>query len=271
MHKDDSPSRHPASKDYVALNREGWTKANERYTGPSAHDTWAQEEITWGQWAVPEREVGILPDVARKEVVELGCGTAYFGAWLKRAGASRVVGIDVTPAQLETARQLDEEFGLGLELIEANAEDVPLPDESFDLAFSEYGASIWCDPALWIAEAARLLRPQGELVFMRGTTLRILCAPDVGKTGDQLQRPQRDMYRLDWEAQDEDDWEGVEFHPPTGEMLRILRTNGFELVDFRELYAPPDAVDHPWYDDPPVEWAKQWPAEEIWRLRLRPR
>jgi len=257
-----------AEPDYVAINREGWTRANAEYTDRSAHDSWAQEEMTWGQWSKPEREVGILPDVLGKEVIELGCGTAYFGAWFKRAGAKRVVGIDVTPAQLETARRMDEEFGLGLELIEANAEDVPLPDETFDFAFSEYGASIWCDPAFWIPEAARLLRPGGELVFMRGTTLRILCAPDQGKTTNVLQRPQKDMYRLDW---DEEDWAGVEFHPGTADMLEILRTNGFELVDFRELYAPEDAGDHEYYDDPPVAWAKQWPAEEIWRLRLRPR
>ena len=255
-----------AEKDYVALNREGWTKANAEYTDRTAQDSWAQGEITWGQWSKPEREVGILPDVTGKDVIELGCGTAYFGSWLKRAGASRVVGIDVTPAQLETARRLNEEFERGLELIEANAEDVSLPDESFDLVFSEYGASIWCDPALWIAEASRLLRPGGELVFMRGTTLRILCAPDQGKTTDRLQRPQNGMYRFDWE---DDDWSGVEFHPSMSDMLAILRTYGFELLDFRELYAPEDPATHEYYDDPPVEWAKQWPAEEIWRLRLR--
>ncbi len=254
--------------DYVAINRAEWTKANARYTDRAAHEAWAQTEITWGQWSLREREVEILPELQGKDVIELGCGTAYFGAWLKRGGARRVVGVDVTPAQLETARRMDEEFGLGLELIEANAEDVPLPDESFDLVFSEYGASIWCDPKLWIAEAARLLRAGGELVFMRGTTLRILCSPDEGKVGDRLERPQRGLYRLAWE---EDDDAGVEFHPGMGEMLAILRANGFELLDFRELFAPEDAVDHEYYFHLPADWAKQWPAEEIWRLRLQRR
>jgi len=249
--------------DYVAINREGWTQANAEYTDAIAHATWAQKEITWGQWSRPESEVRILPDVTGKDVIELGCGTAYFGAWLKRTGARRVVGVDVTPAQLDTARRMDAEFGLGLELIEANAEDVPLPDDSFDFAFSEYGASIWCDPALWIAEASRLLRADGELVFMRGTTLRILCAPDEGKTTDRLERPQKRLYRLDWE----DDDPGVEFHPGMADMLGILRANGFQLLDFRELFAPEDAVEHSYYDDPPIEWAKRWPAEEIWYLR----
>ncbi len=267
-HSASSSSGSVAEPDYVAINREGWTQANAEYTDRQAEGAWTQEEITWGQWSQPEREIGIIPDVTGKDVVELGCGTAYFGSWLKRlGGARRVVGIDVTPAQLETARRLNEQYGLGLELIEANAEEVPLPDESFDLVFSEYGASIWCDPAKWIPEAARLLRPGGELVFMRGTTLRILCAPDEGKTTDRLARPQRGQYKLVWE----DDDPGVEFHPGMADMLAILRENGFQLLDFRELYAPKDAGEHEYYDDPPVAWAKQWPAEEIWRLRLQPR
>ncbi len=52
-----------------------------------------------------------LGDVAGLDVVELGCGTAYLSAWLARRGA-RPVGVDVTPAQLETARAMQRETGL---------------------------------------------------------------------------------------------------------------------------------------------------------------
>jgi SAM-dependent methyltransferase len=255
--------------DYVAVNRDAWTQANAEYTDRRAREAWAQEEITFGKWEIPERELGVLPDLKGKDVVELGCGTAYFGAWLKRAGARRVVGVDVTPAQLETARRMNEGFGLGLEFLEENAEHTSLPDESFDLVFSEYGASIWCDPAKWIPEAARLLRPEGELVFMRGSTLSLLCLPDdvEGKVDERLLRPQNGLYKLEWSDEDP----GVEFHPPTSEMFRILRANGFELLDLRELYAPEDAVDHEYYDTVPADWAKRWPDEEIWRLRLQRR
>jgi ubiquinone/menaquinone biosynthesis C-methylase UbiE len=253
--------------DYVAINREGWTRANAEYTDARAREAWAQEQITWGTCGLPESEVRVLPDLGGKDVVELGCGTAYFGAWLKRHGARRVVGVDVTPAQLETARRMDAEFGLGLEFLEENAERTSLPDASFDLVFSEYGASIWCDPALWIPEAARLLRSGGELVFMRGTTINMLCMPDEGKVGERLVRRQKGLYRLEWTDEDP----GVEFHPSTSELFGILRSNGFELVDFRELFAPEDAVDHEYYSHVPAEWAKRWPAEEIWRLRLHRR
>ena len=206
----------------------------------------------------------ILPDLRGLEVVELGCGTAYFGAWLKRHGASRVVGVDITPAQLDTARRMDREFGLELEFIEANAESVPLPDAAFDLAFSEYGASIWCDPYKWIPEAARLLRAGGELVFLRNTDISMACAPDEGRTAESLVRPLRGMLRLDWV---EGGHASTEFHLPADELLRLLRHTGFEVVDFVQLYARADSVDHPYYDFVTAEWARRWPAEEIWRAR----
>ena len=251
--------------EYVLVNRAAWTRSNAEYTDRQARGAWAQEEITWGQWGAREDDVRVLPDVAGRDVIELGCGTAYVAAWLKRRGARRVVGVDVTPAQLETARRMDDEYGLGLELIEANAENVPLPDESFDLVVSEYGASIWCDPVLWIGEAARLLRVGGELVFLRGSTLQMLCMPEEGQVQERLARPQRNLYRLDWR----DDHPGTEFHPPTGELFRILRQSGFELVDFQELYAGERAVDHEYYSHVPAAWAKKWPSEELWRARRR--
>jgi ubiquinone/menaquinone biosynthesis C-methylase UbiE len=162
---------------------------------------------------------------------------------------------------------MEAEFGLGLEFIEANAEEVPLPDASFDLAFSEYGASIWCDPYLWIPEAARLLRPGGELLFMRNSTLEMLCSPAEGThVSESLARPQNGMHRLDWNDEDET---STEFHISASKMFQLLRQTGFDVVDFRELFAPDDAVDHPHYSWVPAAWAKQWPAEEIWRARKR--
>ena len=172
-----SRCKRPRIRPTISPTARSGPTSNANYTAaaPASH---GRRRPHWGVGNVPESEIKVLPDVRGLDVIELGCGTAYFGAWLKRLGARRVVGVDITPAQLDTAREMNEEFGLGLEFIEANAEDVPLPDASFDLAFSEYGASIWCDPYRWIPEAARLLRPGGELLFMRNSTLQILCSPD---------------------------------------------------------------------------------------------
>src|SRR5690606_22350047 len=104
------------------------------------------------------------------------CGTAYVCGWMARRGA-RVVGVDVSRGQLRTARRLAADHGVDLTLVQANAEDVPFPDESFDFAISEYGAAVWCDPYAWIPEAHRLLRPGGELVFLSNSTLSVVCSP----------------------------------------------------------------------------------------------
>ena len=255
-----------ALPDYALRNRAKWTVSNARYTAGRARESWAKD-VHWGVWHVPEADVQALPDVSGLDVIELGCGTAYFGAWLKKRGARRVVGVDITPAQLATAREMNLEFGLGLEFIEANAENVPLPAASFDLAFSEYGASIWCDPYLWIPEAARLLRQGGQLMFLRGSTLQVLCSPDGGNVGTALVRPQKGMLRFDWT--DDEDGPSTDFHISGSEMFQLLLKTGFDVVDFREIFAPEAAVDHPYYSYLPAEWAKRWPGEEIWRARKR--
>jgi SAM-dependent methyltransferase len=256
----------PELPDYAVINRSHWTKANAQYTGSRAAEAWAHQSVAWGVWHTPEDTVRMLPAVADKDVIELGCGTAYFGAWLKRLGARRVVGVDITPAQLDTARRLNEETGLGLELIEANAEVVPLPDRSFDLAVSEYGASIWCDPHLWIPEAARLLRAGGELVFLCNSPLSVLCSPDEGVVQESLQRSQLGLHRVEWPSDEDPE---ITFHLGHGDWLRLLRRHGFEVVDMIELFAPGDAVDHSYYSYIPAAWARKWPAEEIWRTRKR--
>jgi len=250
-----------SSEDHVAINRGVWTRWNEQYDAKAA-EAWAKDEIDWGIWALPESELRVLPDVTEMDVVELGCGTAYFSAWLAKRGA-RPVGVDPTPAQLATARRLQAETGIEFPLVEAGAEAVPLSDASFDLALSEYGASIWSDPYLWIPEAARLLRPGGLLVFLRNSTLVILCSPDAdGPAEERLLRPQFGMHRFDA-------WDGVEFHLSHGDWIRLLRVNGFEIENLIEVQAPSDAVTHEHYDYVTAEWARRWPAEEIWRVRKR--
>jgi SAM-dependent methyltransferase len=172
------------------------------------------------------------------------------------------VGVDPTPAQLATARRMQEHLGPVFPLVEAPGERVLLPDASFDLAVSEYGASLWADPALWIPEAARLLRPGGRLVFLTNSVLGYLCVPDVGMTTECLRRPQFGMYRIEWPEE-----LGIEYHLAHGDWIRLLRANGFEILDLIELQAPPDATTHGYYDYVSADWARQWPAEEIWVAR----
>jgi SAM-dependent methyltransferase len=246
----------------VAVNRALWTLVNAEFTDGRAQDAWAATELTWGLFDVPEHELGVLGDVAGLDVIELGCGTAYVSALLARQGA-RPVGVDLTAAQLDSARRCQTHFGPVFPLIEADAEDVPLPDGGFDLAVSEYGASVWCDPRRWVPEAARLLRPGGRLVFLTNSVLATLCVPATeGFAQDHLLRPQRGLYRTRWPGG------GVEFHPSHGDWIRILRDSGFVVEALHELYAPADSATPEYYDIATAQWATQWPAEDLWAARL---
>lgn len=249
--------------DSVTRNVADWTRANHEYTDAKAAEAWAKEEITWGVFGVPEAGLGPLGNVAGLDVVELGCGTAYFSARLAKRGA-RPVGVDPTPAQLATARRMQAETGVEFPLVQAPGEDVPLPDASFDLAVSEYGASLWAVPERWLAEAQRLLRPGGRLVFLTNSPLAILCMPDTGQAGERLLRPQFGMYRIEWP-----DSEGVEYDPTHGDWIRMLREHGFGVEALHELQAPEERATHTYYDFVTVEWARQWPAEDLWVARKR--
>ena len=252
-----------AEEDSVAANVAQWTATNAEFTDGAAERSWNDPELKWGVFGIPE--FGVLGEVAGLDVVELGCGTAYFSAKLARRGA-RVVGVDPTPAQLETARRMQAESGIEFPLVEAPGEDVPLPDASFDLAFSEYGASLWADPQKWIAEAARLLRPGGRLVFLTNSMLAHLCTPDLDNDpiANRLVRPLFGQYRTKWP-----EYPGVEFHISHGEWIRILRENGFVLDALHELRPGEDAQTHRYYFTTPVEWARRWPGEDLWEAHLR--
>jgi SAM-dependent methyltransferase len=252
----------PELPDSIAANIAEWTKGNAEYTDKQAERAWQPQEVAWGVFGVREDAIGSpLGDVSGLDVVELGCGTAYFSAHLAMRGA-RPVGVDPTRAQLDTARRMMEVSGIRFPLVEAPGERVPLPDASFDLAFSEFGASLWADPALWVPEAARLLRPNGRLVFLTNSFISYLCAIDEGGTSETLQRPQFGAYRMHWPGET-----GIEYHLAHGDWIDVLRGSGFEIERLIELQAPPDAAGHEFYDYVPPEWARKWPHEEIWVAR----
>lgn len=259
----DDPSRLP---EHVRANREAWDGYAHEYVEPGRKN-WGQPEPSWGIWSLPESELRLLPDdISGQDVVELGCGTGYVSAWLARRGA-RPVGIDNSPAQLETARGFQREFGLEFPLHLGNAEATPFEDASFDGAVSEYGAALWADPYAWIPEAARILKPGGWLLFLTNSPLVVITIPDEGDTeqpaGEMLLRPYFGMHRTTWVGDS-----SVEFHLPHGEWIRVLRGAGFEIERLLEIQAPADATTR-WTGIATPEWAGKWPSEEAWFARKR--
>ena len=242
----------------IAVNRALWAVLNERFTDAAAEEMWGRPEAVWGLFATPERDLGVLGDVRGLDVLELACGTAYFSAWLARAGAATVA-VDFSAEQLATAKRLQRRLGPVFPLAQGDAERVPLASGRFDLVVSEHGAAAWCDPERWLPEATRLLRPGGRLVFLTNSHLSALCVPaEEGVAEERLVRSHRDAYRVRWPGG------GIEFHPSHGDWVRLMRGSGFVVEAMHEIYAPPDTGDHPFYEIVSSAWAAKWPAEELW-------
>lgn len=123
-------------------------------------------------------------------VVDCPCGAGPALRALPPGAGVRYVGADLSPSMLRRAGKRAAARGLGeVELVAADATDLPLEDGSADLFLSHWGLHCFGHPAAAVAEAGRLLRPGGRLVgscFVRGSdTLRqrLLVRPHVGDFG----------------------------------------------------------------------------------------
>lgn len=250
---------------HVEENRRYWDEYAPEWVAEGER-AWASEEPSWGVWRIPQSEAALLPDdMGSLDAIELGCGTGYVSAWMRRRGA-RVVAIDNSANQLATAKRLAEHHGISdIEWIHGNAEQVDKPDASFDFAISEYGAAIWCDPRVWVPEAARLLRSGGRLVMLGNSPLAMVCVPPDGSdVGYRLHRSYFDLGELDW-TEVEIDPGGIEFNLPISAWFELFTSTGFSVENYLELRAPAD-FGGTRFATPP-EWAHHYPSEQVWFLR----
>jgi len=254
------------SRNQVGVNRATWD-GNAPDWVEKGREAWARSEPIWGR-GTPESELLLLPDVGGLDAIDLGCGTAYISAWLARRGA-RVVGLDNSSQQLVTAKMLQGEFNLHFPLVHGDAERLPIADGSFDVATSQYGAALWCDPYSWIPEAARILRKGGWLMFETLTPSVMMCFPtgdDSAPVDAALHRDFFGMHRFEWHNE-HGVIDAIEFHLGHGDLIRLLRSSGFDVENLSELQAP--ETGDLWPEDIPHEWAKRWPSIEIWKARKR--
>jgi SAM-dependent methyltransferase len=198
--------------------------------------------------------------VAGKDVLEFGCGAAQWSILLARQGA-RPVGLDNSERQLEHARRLMAAAGARFPLVHASAEDVPLPDASFDIVFCDFGAMTFTDPYRSVPEAARLLRPGGLFAFSHVSPLMDLCwAVSEDHVGRELVNDYFTLRRF--EGPDG----SVTFQLPYGAWIRLFRTQRLLVEDLIELQAAEGATST-YRSQEEYEWARRWPSDVIWKLR----
>jgi SAM-dependent methyltransferase len=246
--------------DHERQNRAFWDADADDYQAEHAPDLDA-EPRGWGVWRIPESALGVLGDVRGLDVLEFGCGAAQWSIALAADGA-RVIGLDQSRGQLRHARALVDDTPHAVPLVCASGEAVPFADNSFDLVFCDHGAMSFCDPDRSVAEAARLLRTGGRLVFSHATPWPYLAWNfERERVTRRLRRSYFGMRRFD----DGDGRGTIDFQLPYGEWIRCFRSHGFAVDDLVELRAPKGA--RTTFADFDPRWARRWPAEQIWCVR----
>jgi ubiquinone/menaquinone biosynthesis C-methylase UbiE len=120
------------------------------------YDTeFATSELGLGSRRIVLRLLGDGPG----RLLDIGCGGGAHALEFAEHGWT-VTGVDVSPAQLELAR------ARGVDVVEADAADLPFEDGSFDAAVSIFTHTDVADFAGLVGEAARVLRPGGHFAYL---------------------------------------------------------------------------------------------------------
>lgn len=104
---------------------------------------------------------------AEERVLDIGCGNGVTSIEAaRRIPAGSVVGVDLSGAMLEVARQRAAGAGLAnVEFLKADAQSHPFEPDSFDVAISRFGVMFFVDAPAAFANIARALRPGGRVLF----------------------------------------------------------------------------------------------------------
>jgi SAM-dependent methyltransferase len=101
---------------------------------------------------------------AGQRVLDVGCGTGVVAITAVRHGAE-VVGLDLTPALLERARENARVADVKIDWREGDVESLPFEDGAFDVVTSQFGHMFAPRPEVAVAEMLRVLKPGGTIAF----------------------------------------------------------------------------------------------------------
>lgn len=127
----------------------------EQFFGPSLFKPWTDVLLEFADPRPGER------------VLDLACATGIVARKVAPVigNGGRVVGLDVSPDMLSVARRYAASEEVEVEWLEGPAEDLPLPDEAFDLVLCQQGVQFFEDPSRALAEAERVLADEGRVAL----------------------------------------------------------------------------------------------------------
>jgi SAM-dependent methyltransferase len=209
----------------AAANRLWWNADAANYHAEHGSFLGA-DDFVWCPEGLREADAALLGPVsalAGLDVLEVGAGSAMCSRWLAGHGA-RPVAFDISEAMLRHGAG-----GAAFPLVQADAQRMPFADDSFDLAFSAYGAVPFvADSAAVMREVARVLRSGGRWVFSVTHPVRWSFPDSPGPEGLTASMSYFDR-RPYVEFDDRGRATYVEHHRTLGDRVRELIEAGFVL------------------------------------------
>ncbi|ABG92808.1 conserved hypothetical protein [Rhodococcus jostii RHA1] len=236
----DSESSERASRAWWDADADDYHRTHGEFLGVDS----SEGEFVWCPEGLHEGDYHLLGDVAGKDVLEVGCGSAPCARWLAGRGA-RAVGLDLSMSMLTRGVEAMRAGGATVPLVHAGAEHLPFADASFDIACSAFGAVPFvADSQQVMSEVARVLRPGGLWVFAVNHPIRWIFPDDPGPRGLTASLPYFD--RTPYVEVDGDGIPTyVEHHRTIGDRVREIVAAGLEVRDIIEPEWP-EWLDREW-------------------------
>jgi SAM-dependent methyltransferase len=256
--------RRPASSaESVAANSAWWDADADAYHAEHG-EFLGVADFVWCPERLREADARLLGEVAGRDVLEVGSGSAPCARWLAAQGA-RAVALDLSAGMLRHAAAANEATGLDVPLVRANAERLPFASGSFDIACSAFGGVPFV-PGFdeLFGEVGRVLRPGGSWVFAVTHPMRWIFPDDPGPSGLRVTGSYFD--RTPYVEVDADGRATyVEYHRTLGDFVRALTAAGLTLFDLVEPEWP-DGLTDEWGQWSPLRGAL-FPGTAIFRCR----
>lgn len=236
---------------HIDLIKSYWNEHSGEYFQEHMEHLNSDLHPSWGLAHFPEAELGLLPaDGGGRFLVDLGCGRGHDAVGYARNGY-RVLAIDLSIKQIRGGFPHD-----SVSYLVANAEQLPLADQTADAVISDHGAFDHSIPEQLLKESFRVLKPAGILVICTYSPIA-LSAFDMssGRITEKLLA----AYPT---GQMRSDGRSVMPSLGFGSWFHAITAAGFVLGRVLEPLFDPDR--YMYYDQlVSPEWASRWPVDII--------